>query len=214
MKQSRLELLTQEAKQLAEKLGPILAELSGILQNGDVKAMQGQLNAIAKSIESLRSASVPIPEELSDRHSDLELRIKCLTQAEDVIAGVARQLAVNASGRTNRSPKAELRKHRTNKGSVSLQDLMEANILRDGASIIHEKKRSGESFQGILRRPGFIEIEIDERIERFDSPSTAGDAISRTSTNGWVYWSVVSENGVPILLNEYRKKFLKMKHDN
>ena len=76
MKRSRIEELALEALRLSERLGPILTELIAVAQNRDLAEARRQLRGVERSIPSLETAGVPVPEELISRRHDLEKMLK------------------------------------------------------------------------------------------------------------------------------------------
>jgi hypothetical protein len=106
----------------------------------------------------------------------------------------------------------------TQKAGVSsrctIADLISTGFLIDGMRIFHQDMRSEKVVTGFIRKPGYIEVELDGRIKRFDSPSSAGTSISGRSTNGWIYWFVRTNNDNKVVLDEYRQKFLKQKKND
>ena len=207
MKPTRVEQLAEEARQLSGKLRPLIAELSAVIQDGSLRSGQKQLEAVDKSMKSLETAGVPVPGELTARHLDLEKRVRTLDVAEQAIAPIVEILQSVPSMKDNRSRQSRSRRSHTSQGGVALQDLLDADLLREGQEVIHEEKRTGGIHRGRLRAPGLIEMEVSGRTETFPTPSAAGAAAAGTNTcNGWVYWSVMTPDG-PVLLDEYRRKY-------
>jgi hypothetical protein len=205
MKPTRVEQLAEEARQMSGKLRPLIAELSAVIQDGSLRSGQNQLEAVETSIKSLKAAGVPVPGELTARHLDLEKRVRTLKVAERAMAEIAELLQSVPSG--TRSRQSRSRRRRTSQGGVGLQDLLDADLLREGQEVIHEEKRTGVIHRGRLRAPGLIEMEVSGRTETFPTPSAAGAAAGGTKTcNGWVYWSAMTPDG-PVLLDEYRRKY-------
>jgi hypothetical protein len=203
MKQTRIEQLAQQAMELGERLSPIMRELNAILSRGDFMETRRQLLGIEKSMRTLESAGVTIPSELTERLHELQRELRDYEQAEQAVSVLKEHFPTFASSRNPASPR-----QRSSTGRCSIADLFSAGLLQDGMEIFHENKRSEGFFTGVLRKPGHIEIGINGRIERFETPSAAGQRVSKRSTDGWLYWSVRTKDRGAILLDDFRKRYV------
>jgi hypothetical protein len=211
MKKSRIEQLTQEPMELSKRLEPIMTELSGITQDPDLVEARRHLRGVEQSIHSLESADVPVPEELRLRRRHLEQVLSDFGHAQQALKTIMKRQPVIQKNRRRTSHMSKSTVAHKIPGTCSIGDLISAGLLKDGMTIVHRNKRTGEIFEGCIREPGSIGIIINGRMEYFDSPSTAGTKVSGTSTNGWIYWFVSSNDGSKIVLDEYRQQFLRNK---
>jgi len=201
-----------EMKQRAEELTDQLLELAGavddLLSGPETDAKREQLKVICASIRQLEKKAVPIPDDLRRIKTDLTGALAVVDEAEKIrtllgkkLLDVLDLLAIDA--RANSGSRSTSRKR------VTLGDLVEAGVLRSGMRIVHQAKRSGHTHHGYIRSPGMVEITVEGKKQRFDTPSRAGEALTGHSTDGWTFWSVVGDSGDEVPLKTYRDRFLK-----
>lgn len=211
MKKSRIEQLAQEAIDLNKQLMPILAELIELVHRHDLVEMRRQLRAVEQSVHQLESAGVPVPEELLSRQREQNQTLNNFKQVENAISKIQNSF----------SPLLKIQKKRPKPSKSSggkrvvhkcrIEDLVSEGFLEDGMKIVHENTHSKETITGYIREPGYIEVELDGQVERFDTPSGAGARVLGRPVNGWDFWSVCTNNYKKIVLDKYRRKFLRHK---
>ncbi len=209
MKKSRIEQLARQAIELNERLAPILTELMGIVQNHDLLDARRQLRAVELSIHPLESAGVPVPEELLSHRRELNQILKDFQQAEQALNIIKNSFSTVFTVQKRRPQPSKSSGSQSVLNRCTIADLISAGFLKDGMKIVNQDIRHGKTVKGYIRGPGYIELELDGRVERFNSPSSAGTRASGRSTNGWIYWFVHANDGHKVVLDEYRKKFLR-----
>jgi hypothetical protein len=98
MKISRIEQLSNEAIDLSERLGPVLAELIAVVQDKNLLEKRRQFSGIKQSIKSLDAAGIPVPDELQQRLNDLDQILKDFEHAEQVLNKLIEKIPVLSHG--------------------------------------------------------------------------------------------------------------------
>ncbi len=200
--------MKQRTGQLTDQLLELACAVHDLLSGPDTEAKREQLRAICSSIRQLEKRDVPVPDDLRRIKTDLTASLAVVDEAQVVkdllqkqLLDVLEMLGISV-GSSSGSRSGDRRR-------VTLADLMQAGVLQDGTRIVHRTKRSGHVNHGYIRSPGVVELTIDGAKKKFDTPSAAGQAFTGGSTDGWVYWAVVSDNGEDVPLKNYRERFLK-----
>ncbi len=200
--------MKRRAEQLSDQLLELASAVDDLLRAPETDAKREQLRAICSSIRQLEKRDVPVPDDLRRIKTDLTgalatvdtaLEVKTLLRKQ--LVDVLEMLGTPVGGNT--IPRSGDRKR------VTLADLMQANLLQDGIRIVHRAKRTGQAHHGYIRSPGLIELTVEGSKQKFDTPSAAGRAVNDTSTDGWVFWSAITDNGDEVPLAKYRERFQK-----
>lgn len=200
--------MKQRAGQLGDQLVELAQSVDKLLSAPETNARREQLRAICDSICRLEKRDVPVPDDLRRIKTDLTSSLAGVDEAQEVkellrkrLLEVLAMLGIPVGACPG--PRSGDRKR------VTLADLLQAGLLQDGTRIVHRAKRSGHANHGYIRSPGVVELTIDGSKQKFDTPSAAGQAVTGRSTDGWVYWTVVSDNGDDVPLEDFRERFQK-----
>ena len=202
--------MKQQAVELTDHLLELASAVNEVLSGPETEAKREQLKAVCSSIRQLEKKGVPVPDDLRRIKADLTAALGTVDQAEEVSTFLGKRLldvldllgvSVAADGGRRRG---------RGKGKrVSLADLLEAGVLRDGMRVVHRAKRSGHVHHGYVRSPGVIEMTVAGTKQRFDTPSGAGEAVTGRSTDGWMYWAIEGDDGNDVPLKFCRDRFRK-----
>lgn len=86
---------------------------------------------------------------------------------------------------------------------ITLKMIIERGIIQVGTKVY-----SSPDYKtvGTLDKEGAITFKINNKIKTFPYPSGAARALTKTSVNGWIYWSIL-EKGKYYDLSYYKEKY-------
>ena len=204
----------QKADELTAKLAELVDSLQELLGSPETATKRKQLRAICESIGRLQRSGVPVPDDFRRIKTDLTGCVAVAEQADELKSRLIAKLtealrklrAQPLSGNADRRPPRGAGEGRTRR--VSVADLIEAGLIKDGARIVHRGKRGKNppTFFGVLRSPGQIELEADGRKQVFNNPSAAAVAFIGGTCNGWDWWFAILDDGREVPLSLLRSR--------
>lgn len=89
---------------------------------------------------------------------------------------------------------------------VSLRDLFEAGLIKDGQKFFREMYN--KYFEVAFEAPDRVRRIQDGRVKYYDSLSGAAVDLTGTSINGWIWWRVGDPQGVSQSVDVLRRQYL------
>jgi len=196
-----------------KELKKIIEVLNCFDEKGDLHEKSRQLKAVNDSILNLGKQNISVPDDLRSLKLNLSNEIDVYDEVNNIkskIINELKQILLLLSTKVvKRKPKKVQIKHGSSSKkqcSIQVYDLIKATTLQAGAKIEHVNKKDGVIYSGVIKNKGEIETNFAGKRELYKSLSAAAHGLTGTSLNGWIWWSVVYDDGRRVPLVKLRNK--------
>ncbi len=187
---------------LKEELEKLIKELEPYWDITRKREIFEQLNSVEKSINILQKNNINIPEDLRNLKLNLVNELELFREAEEVRKKLNEMFSPFINS-VKTWPQNTQRNKTPYTSNITLYDLIKSGIIKTPLTI--EKRYKGETYRGIVKDDGNIELLIGNHKELFNSPSGAAKFCTNRATDGWTWWQVKIGNEMKPL-DIYRKR--------
>jgi len=150
---------------------------------------QQQLAHVEKTLRQFKDKTIPVPDEMRNLKLKLVMEIDCLRQQVNFKNNITRLLqnsfpAIYNS--TNIKTKQTTTKRKKTGGRITLKEMIDTQTIQPGQEVYAMLR--GNVIKGKITYEG--QIKIQSTGQCFDSPSSAGVAVTNNSVNGWTFWFI------------------------
>jgi hypothetical protein len=181
-------------QQLEDAVGAVVDLLDSVSSTAtSLKDKEQQLSHIEKTLRQFKDKTIPIPDELRNFKLKLVMEIDHLRQQmifKDNVTRLMQNTFPSIYNSSTIKTKQTKRKRRKAGGRVTLQEMIDTKTIQPDQEIYAILK--GNVIRAKITHEG--QIKIHSTGQCFDSPSSAGVAVTNNSVNGWTFWFIKEGN--------------------
>lgn len=165
---------------------------------------QQQLAHVEKTLRQFKDKTIPVPDEMRNLKLKLVMEVDYLRQQvnfKDNIKRLLQNSFPTIYKSSNIKTKQTKKKRKKTGGRVTIKEMIDTKTIQPGQEVYAMLR--GNVIKGKIIQEG--QIKIQSTGQCFDSPSSAGVAVTNNSVNGWTFW-FIQEGGKSRNLDYYRAR--------